>query len=55
MVNQEVVNFIPQGSSYGFDNLMIDLLRAKEKVRIKVFNGYWLDIGRPDLRLHAGH
>lgn len=53
MVNREVLDFIPKGSPYGFDNLMIDLLRSVKKVSIKSFDGYWLDIGRPDDYIQA--
>ncbi len=48
MVSREILDFIPENSAYGFDNLMIDLLKKKRKVIIKIFCGYWLDIGRPD-------
>ena len=47
MVNKKVIDFIPN-TFYGFDSLMLDLLKRKEKVSIKKFSGYWLDIGRPD-------
>lgn len=48
MVGNEVMKFIPKNAHYGFDNLMIDLLGAQRKIRVKMFEGYWLDIGRPD-------
>ena len=47
ILKKKVLEFIPN-SFYGFDSLMIDLLKRKEKVSVKKFNGYWLDIGRPD-------
>lgn len=47
MVNKKVTDFIPK-TFYGFDSLMLDLLKRKETVSIKNFSGYWLDIGRPD-------
>ncbi len=47
MVNKEVIKAIPN-CFYGFDSLMLDLLKKKEKICIKKFTGYWLDIGRPD-------
>jgi len=48
MVNRRVLDFIPDNKSYGFDTLMIDLIRAKDPAAIRRHNGYWLDIGRPD-------
>ena len=47
MVNKNIIKYIPD-SFYGFDSLMLDMLKKKEIVNIKKFYGYWLDIGRPD-------
>ena len=47
MANREIKKYIPYGF-YGFDQLMIDLLKKKETVNLKKFEGYWLDIGKPD-------
>lgn len=47
MVSKKVIDYIPT-TFYGFDSLMLDLLKRKKKVSINKFNGYWLDIGRPD-------
>jgi len=48
MMSMEVLDHIPVGKSYGFDNLMLDLLSKKIPVTVNHFDGYWLDIGRPD-------
>lgn len=48
MVSRAVLEFIPEGQHYGFDNLMLELIRSDRRVYVKSFNGYWLDIGRPD-------
>lgn len=48
MMNREALNFVPLNQPYGFDTLMLDLIVANRPARIKNFNGYWLDIGRPD-------
>lgn len=39
---------LPRGKPYGFDNLMLDGIENNANIRISPFNGYWLDIGRPD-------
>lgn len=33
---------------FGFDDLVLDLLARRERPAAHHFNGYWLDIGRPD-------
>ena len=48
MFNRRVVECIPPNTAYGFDSLMIDLLRRKELVKAYPHDGYWLDLGRPD-------
>lgn len=53
VVNRRAMDFIPEGQSYGFDNLMLDLIAAKQPATVREFNGYWLDIGRPDDYMQA--
>lgn len=48
MVSSAVLKHIPEGITYGFDNLMLDLLESGKTVAVRPFDGYWLDIGRPD-------
>ena len=48
MVSKEIVKIIPENVAYGFDSLMLDSLKGNKKIAVKKFNGYWLDIGRPD-------
>lgn len=48
MVSRRTLDFIPDHAAYGFDNLMHDLVAAKQSVSVRKFAGYWLDIGRPD-------
>ncbi|MBI3923916.1 MAG: nucleotidyltransferase family protein [Armatimonadetes bacterium] len=48
MMSREVLRWIPPQGPYGFDQLMLDLLAAGEAVQVHSFDGYWLDIGRPD-------
>jgi NDP-mannose synthase len=47
-INRSVIEALPRGKPYGFDNLMIDGLKQQRRIDIRPFNGYWLDIGRPD-------
>lgn len=47
-INRSVIDALPRGLKYGFDNLMLDSLAADRRVDIRPFSGYWLDIGRPD-------
>lgn len=48
MVSKRALEFIPEGSAYGFDTLMLDLIVAGKPAAVRPFDGYWLDIGRPD-------
>jgi mannose-1-phosphate guanylyltransferase len=36
------------GQALGFDELVLDLLDGPDRPRVHPFDGYWLDIGRPD-------
>jgi len=47
-VEREVLSLVPSGRPYGFDHLMTDLLQRGAQVNVYPFDGYWLDIGRPD-------
>lgn len=53
MLNKRILEFIPKNQPYGFDSLMLDLIKKNEKVFVKPFYGYWLDIGRPDDYMQA--
>lgn len=48
MVSRAILEYIPDGVPYGFDDLMLALLKTKQTVNVKMFDGYWLDIGRPE-------
>lgn len=48
MVCRDAIRHVPLDRPYGFDNLMLDLMAANERVAVRPFAGYWLDIGRPD-------
>jgi NDP-sugar pyrophosphorylase family protein len=47
-MNRDVLEFVPPGTHFGFDNLMLTLLEKKRPAKIFPYGGYWLDIGRPD-------
>lgn len=53
MASRRIMDFIPEGQSYGFDNLMLDLMASKQPAAVRKFGGYWLDIGRPDDYMQA--
>jgi NDP-mannose synthase len=48
MASREAVSLVPKDSPYGFDNLMLDLIAAGRDIAVRRYDGYWLDIGRPD-------
>ncbi|MFM7357420.1 MAG: sugar phosphate nucleotidyltransferase [Sediminibacterium sp.] len=53
MVSRAALEKIPVNQAFGFDQLMLQLLKEKETVRVEKYNGLWLDIGRPDDYLEA--
>lgn len=53
MASRRIMDYIPEGKSYGFDTLMLDLLAAGKPAAVRKFSGYWLDIGRPDDYIQA--
>ncbi len=46
--SREIIDHIPRGKPFGFDDLMLKLIAEKQDVRANPFSGYWLDIGRPE-------
>lgn len=53
MVSKKISESIPKNTFYGFDKLMLETLSKGGKVKVENFNGYWLDIGRPDDYMQA--
>lgn len=47
-LTRETLAAYPAGIALGFDELVLDLLEAGKPPRVHPFDGYWLDIGRPD-------
>jgi NDP-mannose synthase len=48
MLCKEVLKFIPENGPFGFDELMLEMIKQNQKVKVIPFEGFWLDIGRPD-------
>lgn len=46
--SRDVLDYVPEGSPFGFDDLMYALIEKRAPVFIYPHGGYWLDIGRPD-------
>jgi NDP-mannose synthase len=53
IVNRAVLDRVPAGRKYGFDDLMLDMLARKESAHVERYSGYWLDIGRVDDYMRA--
>lgn len=47
-LNKKVIEHLPKNESYGFDQLMIDGIKEKFKIKAYPHDSYWLDIGRND-------
>ena len=46
--SREVIEQLPHAAPYGFDDLMRDSLAKHEQVSIYEYDGFWLDVGRPE-------
>jgi NDP-mannose synthase len=46
--SKKVLDYVPEGKPFGFDDLMYALTAEKAAVYSYPHTGYWLDIGRPD-------
>ena len=46
--HRSAIERLVRGKPYGFDHLMLDGIKHGWKIRARPFNGYWLDIGRPE-------
>jgi NDP-sugar pyrophosphorylase family protein len=53
ILNRSVLDRVPAGQKYGFDDLMLDMLAHNESVHVEPHSGYWLDIGRVDDYMRA--
>jgi NDP-mannose synthase len=48
MLDRNVLELIPDSVTFGFDDLMYKLISEKRFADTFLFDGIWLDIGRPD-------
>ena len=53
--SRELLSDVPEGVSFGFDDLMFQLLEKGEAISTYRYDGYWLDIGRLDDYHQAQH
>jgi len=44
--NKKILDFVPAGEPFGFDDLMLALLDKGQTIKVYPYDGYWLDIGR---------
>jgi NDP-sugar pyrophosphorylase family protein len=47
-MTRDTLNPYPEGKPLGFDQLVLDLIKAGCPPAVYDFDGFWLDIGRPD-------
>jgi len=52
-VSKHVLDYIPEDTPFGFDTLMQTFLASDIEVNVTPYDGYWLDIGRPDDYIRA--
>lgn len=48
MLSKEIIELIPKDEAFGFDQLMNFLISINRFPNVIPFEGYWLDIGRPE-------
>lgn len=53
VLNRAVLDHVPAGQKYGFDDLMLAMLARQESVHVEPYPGYWLDIGRVEDYMRA--
>lgn len=54
-LSASTIESYPEGLVFGFDQLVLDLLRQGRPPASYEFGGYWLDIGRPEDYDEANH
>jgi NDP-mannose synthase len=46
--NRALLDRVPIAEPYGFDDLVLGMLKDRQPIHAYPYDGYWLDIGRPD-------
>jgi NDP-sugar pyrophosphorylase family protein len=46
--NKKILNYIPKNYKFSFDDLLLQLIKKKKTINNFSFNGFWLDMGRPE-------
>jgi NDP-sugar pyrophosphorylase family protein len=46
--SRRLLTRIPAGIPYGLDNLVLGMLEDKDPINTFQYDGYWLDLGRPE-------
>jgi NDP-sugar pyrophosphorylase family protein len=46
--SKRILELVPEDQLFGFDNLMISMIKDAWDIRAFPHSGYWLDIGRPE-------
>ena len=47
-LKRQILTYIPKDTFFGFDNLMLALLKDNKEIALYPHKGYWLDIGKPE-------
>lgn len=47
-LNRKIIEDLPKNEPYGFDQLIIEAIKKKLKVKAFLHNSFWLDIGRDE-------
>ncbi|KAA3634512.1 MAG: nucleotidyltransferase family protein [Calditrichaeota bacterium] len=51
--SKSVLDIVPDNELFGFDHLMYAMLKSNRSIQTYQFDGFWLDIGRPEDYEHA--
>lgn len=48
MASKHILKYIPNDTCFGFDHLMLELIRNQVNPAVECHNSYWVDIGSPE-------
>jgi len=46
--SKSILSLVPEGAPFGFDHLMLKMLEENLPINTYSYDGYWMDIGRPE-------